>query len=187
MSFAKSRAFRPGLRARLTLWTAAVLAMSLAAGFAWVHHGLRAVLEAKNDAFLVRKGAELVAVAREEGSGGDDALEAEIRREVAAYEAEGLIVVVRRPGRDLIAPDTAAAQRLADRLAATGWPAPSTTCSIGWRPITPRSRASRPTPRTSCAAPWGRSAPRSRWRSSSLGEPRNTARSWGRWANSATA
>src|SRR5258708_3577047 len=127
MSFAKSRAFRPGLRARLMLWTAAVLALSLAVGFAWVHHGLRAVLEAKNDAFLARKGAELVAVAREEGSGGDEALEAEIRREVAAYEAEGWILVVRRPGRVLIAPATAEARHLADRLAAmVGGPAPQT-------------------------------------------------------------
>src|SRR3954471_11072439 len=127
MSFANSRAFRPGLRARLTLWTAAVLAMSLVAGFAWVHHGLRAVLEAKNDAFLARKGAELVAVAREEGPGGDEALEAEIRREVAAYEADGLIVVVRRPGRPLIAPGTAEARLLARRLVAIdGGPVPRT-------------------------------------------------------------
>src|SRR5436305_13068516 len=101
MSSAKSKGFRPGLRARLTLWTAAVLALSLAVGFAWVRHGLRAVLEAKNDAFLQRKGAELelVAVSREGGSAGHEDLEAEIRREVAAYEAEGLIVVVRRPGQ----------------------------------------------------------------------------------------
>src|SRR4051794_22016741 len=120
MSFArnKSRAFRPGLRARLTLWMAAVLAVSLAVGFAWVHHGLRAVLEAKNDAFLERKGAELVAVAREERSGGAEGLEAEIRREVAAYEAEGLVVVVRRPAGVLIAPATAAARRVAQRMSA---------------------------------------------------------------------
>src|SRR3954467_9424569 len=127
MSSAKSSAFRPGLRARLMLWTAAVLAMSLAAGFAWVHHGLRAVLEAKNDAFLARKGAELVAVTLEEGSGGEEALEAEIRREVAAYEAEGLIVVVRRPGHVLIAPATPEARLVADRLATmVGGPDPRT-------------------------------------------------------------
>src|SRR3954453_905729 len=127
MSSARSRAFRPGLRARLMLWTAAVLALSLVAGFAWVHHGLRAVLEAKNDAFLERKGGELVAVAREEGSGGEEPLESEIRREVAAYEAEGLVVVVRRPGRLLIAPATAEARLLGGRLAATvGGPAPQT-------------------------------------------------------------
>jgi heavy metal sensor kinase len=97
---------------------AAVLAGCLAAGFAWVHHGLRAVLEAKNDAFLDRKGAELAAVAREEQSEGDDALEAEIRREVGAYEAEGLVVVVRRPARVVIAPATDAARRLAEQLSA---------------------------------------------------------------------
>src|SRR3954447_26063429 len=123
MSSATSRRrgfrFRPGLRARLTLWMAAVLAGCLAAGFAWVHHGLRAVLEAKNDAFLERKGADLVAVAREERSEGDsDGLEAEIRREVAAYEAEGLVVVVHRPTRVVIAPPTAAARRLAERMSA---------------------------------------------------------------------
>jgi heavy metal sensor kinase len=128
MSSAKSRRgrLRLGVQARLTLWTAAVLALSLVVGFAWVHHGLRAVLEAKNDAFLARKGAELLAVARDDAAAGDEALEAEIRREVDAYEAEGLVVVVRRagagpgagPGRVLIAPDTEPARRLADRLSA---------------------------------------------------------------------
>src|SRR5262249_47122492 len=96
MSSARSSALRLGLRARLTLAMALVLALTLAVGFAWVHLGLRAVLEAKNDAFLERKGAELVAVLRDEQSGGQEALEAEIRREVAAYGAEGLIVVIRR-------------------------------------------------------------------------------------------
>jgi heavy metal sensor kinase len=117
MSSAKSRALRLGLRARLTLATATVLALTLAAGFGWVHHGLRAVLEAKNDAFLERKGAELVAVLRDEQSGGQEALEAEIRREVAAYGAEGLIVVIRRGRSILVAPASATAQQLADRLA----------------------------------------------------------------------
>ena len=108
MSSARSRAFRPGLRAQLMLWTAAVLALSLAAGFAWVHHGLRRVLEAKNDAFLERRGRSWSpSPARKAREGG--ALESEIRREVAAYEAEGLVVVVRRPGRRLIAPATAEA------------------------------------------------------------------------------
>ena len=56
MSFGRSRPL--GLRTSLTLWTSLVLASSLAAGFAWVHHGLRRVLEARNDAFLERKAAE---------------------------------------------------------------------------------------------------------------------------------
>jgi len=117
MSSARSRWPRPGLRARLTLWTAAVLAASLAAGFAWVHHGLRAVLEARNDAFLGSKGAELVAVVRDVHGGGRAALEAEVRREVEAYEAEGLVVVVRRPGGVEVAPRTGEARRLAEGLA----------------------------------------------------------------------
>jgi len=119
MSSARSRHRwpRPGLRARLTLWTAAVLAASLAAGFAWVHHGLRAVLEARDDAFLGSKAAELAAVVRDVRAGGRAALEAEIGREVEAYEAEGLVVVVRRPGGAEVAPGTAQARRLAAGLA----------------------------------------------------------------------
>jgi len=117
MSSARSRWPRPGLRARLTSWTAAVLTASLAAGFAWVHHGLRAVLEARNDAFLGSKGAELVAVVRDVHAGGRAALEAEVRREVEAYEAEGLVVVVRRPGGVEVAPRTVEARKLAEGLA----------------------------------------------------------------------
>ena len=104
MSSAKSKPL--GIRTRLTLWTSLVLAVSLGAGFAWVHYGLRSVLAAKNDAFLERKTAELRAVLRDLGSGGPDALEAEIRREVAAYEAEGLVVVVRGPGKVFVQPRT---------------------------------------------------------------------------------
>jgi heavy metal sensor kinase len=116
--------FRLGLRGRLMLWTAAVLALSLAAGFAWVHHGLRAVLEARNDAFLERKAAELAAVIRDEEEGGPQALEAEIRREVAAYQAEGLIVIVRRPDRVEVMPPSPVGRRLADRLATLAGPSP---------------------------------------------------------------
>src|SRR5262249_56145867 len=100
-----------GLRARLTLWTTAVLAASLGAGFAWVHHNLRAVLAARDDAFLVSKAEELASVVRDDGRGaaggeGRAALEAEIRREVAAYDREGLGVVVRRPGAAAAFPPT---------------------------------------------------------------------------------
>ncbi len=117
MSSVRNSAFRLGLRARLMLWTSAVLAVSLVAGFAWVHHGLRTVLEARNDAFLERKAAELAAVIREEGEGGREVLEAEIRREVAAYEAEGLIVIVRRQDQVEVTPSLDIGRRLADRLA----------------------------------------------------------------------
>ena len=84
-----------GIRTTLTLWTSLVLAVSLAAGFMWVDLGLRAVLAARNDAFLERKAAELTAAARETRSGDAEGLDAEIRREVAAYEAEGLVVIIR--------------------------------------------------------------------------------------------
>ena len=115
MSSAKSKPL--GVRTRLTLWTSLVLAVSLGAGFLWVHYGLRSVLGAKNDAFLERKAAELRAVLRDVGSGGADALEAEIRREVAAYEAEGLIVVVRGQGKVFIAPESGGSRKLARLMA----------------------------------------------------------------------
>src|SRR5205807_7946754 len=102
MSSASSRPL--GLRTRLTLWTSLVLALSLAVGFMWVHHGLGRVLEARNDAFLDRKAAELLAVVADHRPDGRSELEAEIRREVSAYEAEGLIVLVREPGRVSVAP-----------------------------------------------------------------------------------
>jgi heavy metal sensor kinase len=122
---------------------AAVLALTLATGFAWVHHGLRAVLEAKNDAFLERKAAELVAVLRDEQSGGQEALEAEIRREVAAYGAEGLIVVVRRGGQVLVAPASDASERLAGRLAASAAGATPTTLTVTGPGQTLRYRTTR--------------------------------------------
>jgi len=45
MSFGKSKPL--GLRTKLTLWSSLVLAASLAAGFLWVHFGLRSVLAAR--------------------------------------------------------------------------------------------------------------------------------------------
>ena len=118
MSFAKSRPM--GLRTKLTLWSSLVLAASLAAGFAWVHYGLRRVLDARNDAFLERKAAELLAGVTDYLPGSTSDLEAEIGREVMAYEPEGLIVVVRQPARVFVAPHTAAAMRLADRRVPPG-------------------------------------------------------------------
>lgn len=118
MSFGKSRPL--GLRTKLTLWSSLVLAASLAAGFLWVHFGLRSVLAAKNDAFLERKAAELVAVVGDARSGGTDALEAEIGREVTAYAAEGLVVVARSPGNVLVAPASDKGRVLARRFASAG-------------------------------------------------------------------
>ncbi|RUL84366.1 sensor histidine kinase [Tautonia sociabilis] len=118
MSSAKSRPL--GLRAKLTAWSSLVLGASLAAGFAWVHHGLRSVLEARDDAFLYRKAAELSAVVRDYTPEGSEALEAEIRREVLAYQSEGLVVVLREPGRVFVAPETEQSRGLARRLEGIG-------------------------------------------------------------------
>ena len=103
-----------GLRIKLTLWSSLVLAASLAAGLVWVHYGLQRVLEARNDAFLERKAAELLASVSGDHAAPLAELEAEIRREVVAYEPDGLVIVVRRAGRALVvAPQTPAAGRLA--------------------------------------------------------------------------
>src|SRR5262245_16608061 len=120
MSSGRSRPL--GLRARLTAWTSLVLAASLAAGFGWVHHGLRRVLEARNDAFLGRKAAELLASVAGQQAGGRADLDAEIRREVAAYEDEGLVIVVREPGRLVATPEGDIARRLANHPDRTGMP-----------------------------------------------------------------
>ena len=118
MSFGKSKPL--GLRTKLTLWSSLVLSASMAAGFLWVHIGLRSVLAGKNDAFLERKAAELSAVARDARTGGTDALVAEIRREVSAYEAEGLVVVVRSRGNVLVAPVSDKSRVLSHRIASAG-------------------------------------------------------------------
>jgi heavy metal sensor kinase len=120
MSFGRNRPL--GLRMKLSLWTSLVLATSLAAGFAWVHHGLRRVLEAKNDAFLERKAAELIASVAGQQTGGRAELDAEIRREVTAYEEEGLVIAVREPGRLTITPEGETARHLADNRARSGTP-----------------------------------------------------------------
>jgi heavy metal sensor kinase len=111
-----------GLRTRLTLWTTLVLAVSFAAGFAWVHYGLRLVLEARNDAFLEQKAAELIAGVTSARPQARSELQAEIEREVEAYAAEGLIVVVREADRRSVAPRTDVARRLADQDLPVGPP-----------------------------------------------------------------
>jgi heavy metal sensor kinase len=111
-----------GLRTRLSLWSSLVLAASLAAGFGWMHYGIRRVLAARNDAFLDRKAKELLASVADERSGSLTELEAEIRREVLAHEPDGLVVVVRESGRRTIAPDTPVAERLAARPVPPGPP-----------------------------------------------------------------
>src|SRR4051812_6413486 len=114
MSSAKNRRASLGLRARLTLWSTAVLATSLVLGYAWVHRGLRAVLMARNDAFLESKAAEFSSFPGEGATEGDrESLEAEARREVAANGRAGLVVILRRAGSAEVVPPTARALRLA--------------------------------------------------------------------------
>lgn len=120
MSFAKIRPL--GLRTRFMLWSSLVLAASLAAGFGWVHYGLRRVLDARDEALLNRKAVELLAGVAQYGPEGTAGLEAEIRREVLADESQGLIVVLSEPNRTLVAPDTDAARRLAAYRAPAGPP-----------------------------------------------------------------
>lgn len=110
------------MRAKLTLWSSLVLAASLMAGFGWVHYGLSRVLDARNDAFLERKAEELLSGVEDYRPESTSDLEAEIRREVLAYKPEGLIVVVRQPGRVSVAPRTVAALRLAELKVLTGKP-----------------------------------------------------------------
>jgi heavy metal sensor kinase len=114
MSFGKSRPL--GLRTKLTLWSSLVLAASLAAGFLWVHFGLRSVITAKTDTFLEQKAAELSAVLHDSRAGGTEALKAEIQREVTAYEAEGLVVVARWPGTAIVTPRSEKSHALASQL-----------------------------------------------------------------------
>jgi heavy metal sensor kinase len=120
MSFAKNRPL--GLRTRLSLWTSLVLAASLGAGFAWVHYGLRRVLEERNDAFLQRKAAELLASVADDQTADTSELEEEIGREVLAYEPEGLIVVVRAPDRVFVAPRNATSLWLSTHPGPAGGP-----------------------------------------------------------------
>jgi two-component system OmpR family sensor kinase len=114
MSFARIRPL--GLRTRLMVWTSLVLLASLVAGFAWVQHGLRTVLEAKDDALLERKSSELRAALQDGRPEAVRDFEAEIRREVEAYESEGLVIVFRRPGTLLVAPDEEPGREFAARM-----------------------------------------------------------------------
>ncbi|HUY90117.1 MAG TPA: heavy metal sensor histidine kinase [Pirellulales bacterium] len=127
MCSANRRPWNWSLRTRLTLWTTSTLLASLLAGFAWAHHNLRAVLEARNDAFLEQKLIELTAVVRDVSAASQSAaLEAEIRREVAAYD-EGFVVVWRRKAGSWVMPSGDKGRRLAARLATAGLSATPTT------------------------------------------------------------
>jgi heavy metal sensor kinase len=150
MSCEKSKPLRLGLRATLTLWTTLVLAASLAAGFAWAHHELRAVLESRNDASLERKGEEMADLVGDAQTGGRALLEAEIRREVAVYKGEGLVVVLRRPSAVLVAPVSEKVLRLADKMASVSVGTPALTINLPGTGERHRIR------RFSLAPPWER-------------------------------
>jgi heavy metal sensor kinase len=120
MSSARTRPL--GLQTKIMLWTSLALAVSLGAGFVWVHFGLRRVLQARNDTFLEQTAAELLECGTDRAAGGESDLEATIRREVSAHEAEGLIVVIRESGRVSFNPSTAPARRLAGRPVPVGAP-----------------------------------------------------------------
>src|SRR4051812_18457214 len=109
MPSARSSRARLGLRSRLALWSTAALGASLGLGFAWVHQGLRAVLMARNDAFLESKAAEFSSFAGPDALEDEQSsLETEAQREVAANGRAGLVVVLRRPGSIRVIPSTEA-------------------------------------------------------------------------------
>ena len=80
---------------------------------------LRAVLEAKNDALLERKGAELVAVAPRKKAGRREELESETAARWRPTRPRGWSLVVRCPAGSWIARRTAEARLLAGRTGAT--------------------------------------------------------------------
>ena len=130
MCSASPRRWTRSLRARLTLWTTSTLLASLLAGFAWAHHNLREVLEARNDEFLEQKLLELTAVVRDVSASSQvSALEAEIRREVAAHD-EGFVVVLRREGDPWVFPQSDDSHRLAAKLAGADLGATPTTIEL---------------------------------------------------------
>ncbi|HUY33386.1 MAG TPA: ATP-binding protein [Pirellulales bacterium] len=99
-----------------------MLFVSLLTGFAWAHANLRVVLESRNDVFLQNKLTELASLLKEESFESQGAaLLAEIRREVAAYGDQGLVIVVRGMGDgDWTVPSDEVARGVAERLAAAG-------------------------------------------------------------------
>lgn len=122
MSFVNRNRFPPlswrlGLRARIAVWTAAMLGAALVAAFAWSHHNLRTILERKSDDLLAGNMGELASVIRESSATSVQAkLADEIRREVVAHSDEGLVVVARRGGTTIVAPRSAVAEELATLL-----------------------------------------------------------------------
>ena len=112
-----------------------MLALSLIAALVWGHQNLRAILEQKNDALLEGKRRELASLALEASDRSSEAqLIAEMRREVAAYRGEGLVVVYRGAEETVLAPDSPASREISSLLLDLRGGAAPRTIEIGRPP-----------------------------------------------------
>ena len=107
------------LKTRLTLWMTLVMTICIMAGFAWIHFGLKSILNSKNELFLANKADELLAAVKDNEAGGLDALEAEIKREAETYESDGLILVLRKKATIEVVPNSPENIELANKLEST--------------------------------------------------------------------
>ena len=91
--------WRWGLRTRITVYTSAVIAATLAAAFFWSVYNLRAELEAHNDLFLRQEFTEFAKILNRElqEPANTDPLDA-IRAEAEVNKDAGMFVVVRHDG-----------------------------------------------------------------------------------------
>lgn len=107
------------LKTRLTLWMTLVMTICIMAGFAWIHFGLKSILNSKNELFLANKADELLAAVKDNEAGGLEALEAEIKREAETYESDGLILVLRKKATIEVVPNSPENIELANKLEST--------------------------------------------------------------------
>src|SRR5262249_54591799 len=106
--------WRWGLRTRMTVYTSAVIAATLAAAFFWSVYNLRAELGAHNDMFLRQEFAEFSKILERELEGDPhaDPLDA-IRAESEVNKEAGMFVVVRHDGQVHFFPESPPVERLA--------------------------------------------------------------------------
>ena len=104
------------LKTRLTIWMTVVMSICIMAGFAWIHFGLKSILNSKNEIFLANKADELLAAVQDNDSGGLNALEAEIKREAETYQSDGLILVLRKQPKLEVVPNSDANLKVVNRL-----------------------------------------------------------------------
>ena len=118
MSFDRLKKWRWGLRARFTIYTSVIIAATLAAAYFWSVYNLRAVLLARNDAFLRNEliEAAVIVFERLRDSGDDSAMLAEIEREAKGNQDAGLMVVLRHEGEVYVFPDRDHVRALARAL-----------------------------------------------------------------------